>query len=459
MDLKLNVSFNFAVIRKYSSLFLPGGIMLAAIVVFGWMVLAGRSLSEQIDKNSIKVGNRIISLQRTAPSSQQYTEVKRLVDAQQSDVDAIKKKIVESSMRQLMSHQIFPEPRDPSQQIFTSFGSGYKAAIERIVKSIGANDAPSDREIAMELGANVSLTGRKPSYRSGLKDTKQEAQQAMLNALYTLRARDVSVYAHPELFGWYGFWDGYKYAGADEAVESCWYSQVALWIYEDVVATIGSLNGGSSNVFDAPVKRLVGVAFQERVDYPDARTGGYGQYASGSVSSGMEDRPVYIIDMSKLISGSVGTGSGRKVMMGTDEPLGVKPWTNRCCNDEIDVVHFSVGVIVANNAISDFMNEICSSKPHTYRVDFAENGQEIDAEHSNITILTSNIQPVERGLKEHERYRYGNNAVSRLDLVCEYMFCREGYDAMKPLSVKTSLGQAEEEEEGVSAPSARPSPR
>jgi hypothetical protein len=285
-----------------------------------------------------------------------------------------------------------------------------------------------------------------------VKDTKQEAQLAMLNALCTRRANEVSVYAHPALFGWYGFWNGYKYAGADEAVASCWYSQVAMWIYEDVVATIGSLNKDSSNVFDAPVKRLVGVTFQKRVEYQYTGTGQYSgsQYGSDSTVPSVEDRPVYIIDVLKLSLSSAGAGSGGNMIMGTDESLGVKPWTNRYCSDEIDVVHFSVGVIVANGSISDFMSEICSSKPHTYRVGFAKNGQEVSSEHNNITILTSNIRPVESGLKEHERYRYGNNAVSRLDLVCEYIFCREGYDVIKPLSIKTSLGQAKEEQGATS---------
>ena len=39
-------------------------------------------------------------------------------------------------------------------------------------------------------------------------------------------------------------------------------------------------------------------------------------------------------------------------------------------------------------------------------------------------------------LETHRLYRYGDDAVVRLDLICEYIFNKNGYEKIKPESVK-----------------------
>jgi hypothetical protein len=39
----------------------------------------------------------------------------------------------------------------------------------------------------------------------------------------------------------------------------------------------------------------------------------------------------------------------------------------------------------------------------------------------------------------HRLYRYGKNAVVELSLVCEYVFCKRGYDRIKPKVVEDEL--------------------
>jgi hypothetical protein len=39
----------------------------------------------------------------------------------------------------------------------------------------------------------------------------------------------------------------------------------------------------------------------------------------------------------------------------------------------------------------------------------------------------------------HRYYRYGDDNVVELDLVCEYIFNTKGYEPIKPESVKTTL--------------------
>jgi hypothetical protein len=49
-------------------------------------------------------------------------------------------------------------------------------------------------------------------------------------------------------------------------------------------------------------------------------------------------------------------------------------------------------------------------------------------------------EPVDRQALVHSKHRYGDAAVVRLNLVCEYIFHRIGYDDIKPQAIKELLG-------------------
>ena len=197
-------------------------------------------------------------------------------------------------------------------------------------------------------------------------------------------------------------------------MKDCWHSQVAYWIYEDVVETIKAMNAGSDCVYTSPVKRLLGVSFKSPVDYVDT---------SRMLFVAVTDEPGYVTDNSPGM-------------------LGVEPWTGRICDDDIDVVHFSVSVIVDSKAFMPFIKELCSEKEHKYREGYSTSGQERIYKHNQIAVLQSAIEPVDRTANEHEYYRYGDGAVVRLSLVCEYIFNRSAYDKIKPEPVKELLAQS-----------------
>lgn len=73
--------------------------------------------------------------------------------------------------------------------------------------------------------------------------------------------------------------------------------------------------------------------------------------------------------------------------------------------------------------------------------------QEQVFKHNQITILESKIESINREDIAHERYRYGDDAVVKLDLVCEYIFNQAAYDKVKPESVKESVKQILDEQE------------
>ena len=265
------------------------------------------------------------------------------------------------------------------------------------------------------------------------------------------RAGELGIYANPKLFVWYGYWEKYKFEGEDRAVRDCWNSQVAFWVYEDIFATIRALNGTSASVFSSPVKRLVGIRFSGPVEYQknsQASAGyGYSGYESG------RDDPSYAIDPSKALAAAGGVSS--MYMMG--DGTGFQSWTQRYCSPQIDALHFYLGVVVDHRSVMSFMRELCSEKTHKFRTGFTATGKEMEYKHNSISVLGSSIDPVETTNEEHQLYRYGPNAVVTLMLDCEYLFHREGYDAIQPDSVKKELGIATTPAGGTGA-SSTPAP-
>jgi hypothetical protein len=56
--------------------------------------------------------------------------------------------------------------------------------------------------------------------------------------------------------------------------------------------------------------------------------------------------------------------------------------------------------------------------------------------HNQISILESQIRPIDFASNEHQNYRYGPDPVVEVDLICEYIFNKNGYEAIKPDLVK-----------------------
>ncbi len=248
----------------------------------------------------------------------------------------------------------------------------------------------------------------------------------MIDALCIARAESISVYASPTAFAWYDFWNNYTFEGKTTALQDCWNSQIALWIYNDIAKTIQAMNTGSTRVATSPVKRILGVSFSGPVATGDSRrpAGGVTSETATRRDTG-RDNPNYV------------TATSPSVFV---QPL---PWTGRIGGTDYDVVHFAVSVIIDNRHVLSFMQELCSEKEHTFREDFQEDGRVIASRHNQITILESAASAVEKDNPDHELYRYGDGAVMRLDLVGEYLLDRKGYDAIKPDPIKESLGQLE----------------
>lgn len=400
-------------IRKYSSLTVPVVIAVVALFLFIPLFMLRGSLAKNM-VDSVKQG-KTVSDMMDAPSLEQYKEEERYQNQHEKDARAILMLAVDSSRRELISYDIFPEPKRVSAGLFSAFGEKYRKAIEDLIRSIDARDAPTeiDKKKATERIGRTTSRARSRRGRKSSRNNKGSVD-AIVNALCVERAKSIKVYANINLFKWYDFWESYKFENKDIAIEDCWYSQVAYWVYEDVVATIRTMNEGSDSVLESDIKRIVGINFAKPVEYPDKK----------------KQSSVIEVDIAEYVT-------DKKVGLS-----GVMPWTGRVCDKKIDVIHFNFTVILNSGAISSFMKELCREKPHTYRVKFKEGGQEKQFKHNQITVLRYTHRAIDRQLDEHIDFRYGDAPVVQLDMTCEYVFKRNGYAKIRPKAIEELLKPA-----------------
>lgn len=424
------------IIKKNTSIIIPSAIALIAILLFVPTLLIQRKISAKIQE-STRLDREIKSAIMTAIPDSKLEFARKYEISHQEDANEIQKLAVQTSQRQLLSYKIFPEPNETSAQIFNEFKYAYNTAIEEMLKDMNALDAPTDAEIRKEIGSIKSETGggqktewqefRTPvdvtdrsikSETGGGQKTaeKDEGSDNITKLICIKRSRQIPVYAKPQVFSGYGFWNHWEYIGAESAVKDCWRCQLAYWIHKDIADTISKLNAGSATVADSPVKRLLGVRFKSA----DAV----------NIASNEKEMPVYVTEKEGALC---------------------QPWTGRKSNDQIDVVHFSLAVIVQADDVLKFMNELCSEKTHTFSGYKSELPPQ-QFKHNQITILQSSVEPVEKDAPDNKRYLYGQQAVVYLNLVCEYVFNKEGYGAIEPNSVKPGFNPAAQPFEPLNQP-------
>ncbi len=446
-------------VKNYSYFLLPVIIGLVGLLLFVPTYLMSGSLVKQIAKESVSKGKKIKSLSSSAVARDQWKIEEKYQVAYERDANQVAVKAKQSSQRELLSYNIFPAPTDSSMLIFDEFGQRFCEKIDIIFAGFNSGLCPTQAEL--EKSIESSLLGRSSRRRSstgmlGLgmpgrsmpgrgmpgrgmmgpgmmgqgmgrtmyANTGGEVGDTIRDVICLDKATSISVYADGSELELYKFWDKssatneraergssrYVYKGRDIAVKWCWYTQAGYWIIEDVIETIGAINAGSNSVLTSPVKRLMNISF----------AGGAG---GNTGEDDMSDRPVYVLS--------------------TDEGI-VEPYTGRICDTEIDVVHFTVSVIVRTKSVLAFMNQLCSSKEHKFS-GFSGIAPEQVSKHNQITILESSIVAIEREDGIHGLYRYGDDATVRLDLVCEYIFNKSGYDGIMPEPVKKNISGDDEE--------------
>jgi hypothetical protein len=264
-----------------------------------------------------------------------------------------------------------------------------------------------------------SMPGYGPGYGVGQKRTfriTSEMDLKILDKVCLDKAKEIKVYTNLVDIDGYTFWSEWKFEDRDKARRACWYWQLGYWIIEDVVATVGETNQDAPDVLSAPVKRLMNASFTlQRM-----RTAGMRGGRRAIRRDKDKQAPTYVTNAKDGM---------------------VNPCTGRFCNEDTDVTHFNVRVIIEADDVMRFMQRLCSAKKHKFR-GFYGDLPEQEFQHNQITILESNIAPVNRDSYEHDLYRYGDGAVVELDLFCEYLFHKGAYEEIKPQLVKDDIVNA-----------------
>jgi len=420
------------VLKAYSSLLIPGIIVLIAAGVLFASSMMGRGFEKTVERGSISTGRSISNQIGSVVSKEQWKVEEQYQQEHITDANQIAEMFKQTTQRELLNYKMFPEPGEESRLIFRDFGNVFRNSIEKLVSEANGLECPSTQELNQTLkqslgsdrgtGTNVPMMMLPPEMfgpqvHRGVREDSFE--QRVRDALCTQRAQSANVYANPSDLALYRYWDQgdgsedtrgtrgtkseqFSYESVNQAVKECWFTQVGYWVIEDVFKTVNSMNSDFENVLSAPVKRIMNVSFS-------------GMEFTGNQKE-KQSLPRYV----KSITDGM-----------------IVPCTGRASDKDIDVVQFSLLAVVDARYVMDFMKELCSGKDHTFR-GYDGKATPKTFKHNQITVLNYRLDPVDRMGISHELYRYGEAPVKQLELICEYVFVKEGYEQVKPESVKTS---------------------
>ncbi len=421
-------------LRNNLALLVPIIIVVVALLLFiPTQILRGK-LQETIRQESVRMGGQIDNLIQDVNKASEAEAFELYIDRYAKDVNQIELLAKQTTQRELLSYRLFPDTNELSPLLFEEFGSRYVAGTEAMLTNMGAQGPPADAEIDAALRnaprATYQRGGAYGGYSPGPSPMMptmsgygqrrafritSEMDLKILDKVCADRARAAKVYANLVDMDGYTYWSEWKFEDRDKAYRDCWYWQLGYWITEDVAATVREVNQNAENILSAPVKRLMNVSFVLRTRMAGMRLGRRGMRRSKEVQS-----PAYVT--------------------GTRDAM-TKPCTGRFTSEEIDVVHFNVRLVIRADDVMPFMQRLCSAKEHKFRGFYADLPEQT-YKHNQITVLESNIAPVNREGYEHDLYRYGDDAVVELDLICEYIFQKAAYEDVKPQLVKNDIVEA-----------------
>lgn len=459
MDIpKLNIKQileKLSVFKNNLSLLIPVIIAVVAVLLFIPTQLISSRVKQRAEDESIrKLGAQIPRLEESIVPNEQFEKEAERQKAHANDANEIELLAVQTTQRELLSYDLFPEP-DPngfSGLVFQQFGQQYRAGIERIIAGVNGRDCPTDVELqrGLQNASGRSATRRGAGYggggygdygdmglysgggmgmggRGGIGIMSQ-LDRVIVDQMCEARAREISVYVNPITVAGYEYWSTYKYdVKKEEAVADCWYHQLGYWVIEDIFDTIAAMNSGHDNVLTAPVKRFSTITFTMGMKRPGAGGG------TGGMNTGFNrrrntqqnrtqtaDKPAYML---KVTDGLTESCTGR-----FSDPEG-----------DIDVIHFSFAAIVCAKDVLPFMQQLCSAKQHKFRGYPEGTDPEQTLKHNQITILESSIRAISLSGADHRYYSYGDENVVELSMVCEYIFNCKGYEPIVPETVKATL--------------------
>ena len=484
-DVLQNVLQKLSVFKNNIPLLMSVIITFVAVILLVASHFVSAKLTTEIQNTSVKMGKKVESELNSPPSAKTLKQERELQEEHARDANEIALLAKQTTMRELLSYDIFLDPNISSTLVFREFGQRYRKAIDDLLVRVKAGDFPTEAELEKGLeesavnsrlrrgrsgmmgrtgmmggsmggrsGMMGGSMGRSPTMgmspygggsrggggRGGLgvasrgsmprSMMKGELELMVVNEICRERAKSLSVYAYPSDLSGYDFWLDYKLAvDPNEAIENCWYFQLAYWVIEDVFDTISAVNSDFDSVLTAPVKQLKQMSYNMGLRRPGAGGGVYtGRRSrrSSKKKSDDVDKPLYIHSNDDGLAESC---TGRFTGVDSDN----------------DVLQFNATVVINIKSIMPFLKELCSAKEHKFR-GFSGDEQEQTFKHNQITVLETKFLSVEDD--PYSLYDFGDDPVVELDLICEYTFNPDGYEEIKPAIVKDAIVAAADTKAG-----------
>jgi hypothetical protein len=430
-------------LKNNFALLVPILIALVAVLLFIPTRILRGQLETQIEQQSVKPGQQITRLTRDAGKAGEAAAMELYVKKIEQDANTVDLLAKQTTLRELLTYKLFPDTNERSTLLFEEVRQKFISGVEAMLQSkeMAAGTPPTDAEIEAALknaprpmgygagyggaygpGGGSMMPGGTPGAtgygRQRSWTIATETDRKILEKVCEDKARAAKVYVDPMSLDGYQYWNEWKFEDRDKAYRACWYWQLGYWILEDVAATVDAMNQNAQCVLDAPVKRVMNVSFNQK------QTRGY----PGMMGMGMR-RGMRRTDKDK--QGPIYVTSAKNAMASP-------PCTGRYTNEENDVVHFDVRVILEAQQVMPFIQQLCSAKEHTFR-GFYGDLPEQKYKHNQITVLESTLTPVNVESWEHYLCRYGTEDPYELDLICEYLFDAKAYDQIKPQQVKEDI--------------------
>ncbi len=313
-----------------------------------------------------------------------------------------------------LSHPVQPDPSDPNP-VTTNDRLVRAHAVNLANDVLQSCQPPSAKLIAdrtqwvkehVYQTKVVALNGEATNEPEILRQFNDRAAK-ITDEMYVEQATLRKVYLDPDAFAVNTAIAGSTAAGgaaATPAVTDIWYSQVALWVQQDVAAAVAAANNASANVLTSPVKRVVRLQLNSEsatmylCPAPRANAGeGTGMpTGAGGVSPGVETET-------------------SKIPASFD-----KSPTGRTSNGMYDVIPFSLVLDVDASRVNQVIETLCANRL--------------------IAVTNEDVRSVDSATFASAGYLYGSASVVRLTLSGEELFLRKATLDLMPVEVKQQLG-------------------
>jgi len=427
-------------IRTHLTIVICSAVSLVSIVLIVLGIVLC-DVSEVMGRDSSLVQS--LSAGRLRPVNQRVIDHQRaILDNNIRQVDATFKKLAELGTHEPLHEGLFPQRADDAVPF--KFQERFVKAQKQMLETLNARDQPTPEEIADEeaemeaqrareesmekLGrfddkeerkgglrgtGDLRFSYRRPSRSGGRRDEDQQADMTPEELaaeipqvrLSIRQARSIYCYANKDSFDQRLVVVEFE---RPPPIDEFWYAQMSLWIQQDVVQALAGLNnriadglksrGEDPWVGNLPVKHL-----QRFI------VGGYLPPQGGADDSAAHGRR-------RRSSGSA---------------AGDMAFTQRSGTKDVDVIRFSLELLVEARMLPSVIDEICKAGFYTP------------------LLVEYEAKPPTTSLWG---YIYGSDPAIEVDLQFEGCFLRDKYDKWMPESVKVAIREGRAVGQGTSSP-------